>query len=98
MIKNGIFYESVGMKSGMLLHIICCDADEITIANNMADNNSDDYVHGKPSEGMCCACTYEDITEEDQNYGKCVIAIAFVCRSISHTFTYCFLNVLWYYS
>jgi len=41
----------------------------------MADNSSDDYVHGKPSEGMCCACTYEDITEEDQNYGKCIILI-----------------------
>lgn len=43
----------------------------------MADNSSDEYVHGKPSEGMCCACTYEDITEEDQNYGKCII---FICN------------------
>lgn len=26
-------------------------------------------THGKPSEGMCCLCTMEDITEEDGNYG-----------------------------
>jgi len=25
-------------------------------------------THGKPSEGMCCLCTMEDITEEDGNY------------------------------
>lgn len=24
--------------------------------------------HGKPTEGMCCLCTMEDITEEDKNY------------------------------
>mmetsp|Transcript_2654 Transcript_2654/g.4295 ORF Transcript_2654/g.4295 Transcript_2654/m.4295 type:complete len:161 (+) Transcript_2654:73-555(+) len=24
--------------------------------------------HGKPTEGMMCLCTMEDITEEDQNY------------------------------
>ena len=64
----------------------------------MADNSSDDYVHGKPSEGMCCLCTMEDIDDESQNYGKCVIAIAYIriqlFRSISHTYTYCFLNVL----
>jgi hypothetical protein len=26
--------------------------------------------HGKPTDGMCCLCTMEDITEEDGNYGK----------------------------
>lgn len=26
--------------------------------------------HDKPTEGMCCLCTMEDITEEDQNYGE----------------------------
>jgi len=30
--------------------------------------SSTDYQHGKPTEGMCCLCTMEDITEEDQNY------------------------------
>jgi hypothetical protein len=29
-------------------------------------------THGKPTEGMCCFCTMEDITEEDGNYGACV--------------------------
>jgi hypothetical protein len=29
----------------------------------------DEYEHGKPTDGMCCLCTMEDITEEDQNYG-----------------------------
>jgi len=24
--------------------------------------------HGKPSDGMCCLCTYEDISEEAGNY------------------------------
>ena len=24
--------------------------------------------HGKPTDGMCCLCTMEDITEEDGNY------------------------------
>jgi len=24
--------------------------------------------HGKPTDGMCCLCTVEDITEEDGNY------------------------------
>lgn len=24
--------------------------------------------HGTPTEGMCCLCTMEDITEEDKNY------------------------------
>ena len=55
----------------------------------MADNSSDDYVHGKPSEGMCCLCTMEDIDDESQNYGKCVICKQIVISlvSISHTFT-----------
>mmetsp|Transcript_27705 Transcript_27705/g.56551 ORF Transcript_27705/g.56551 Transcript_27705/m.56551 type:complete len:161 (-) Transcript_27705:145-627(-) len=30
--------------------------------------NEGEYQHGKPTEGMCCLCTMEDITEEDQNY------------------------------
>lgn len=34
-------------------------------------SESQEYPHGKPTDGMCCLCTYEDITEEDQNYGKC---------------------------
>ncbi|VEU34438.1 unnamed protein product [Pseudo-nitzschia multistriata] len=25
-------------------------------------------IHGKPTEGMCCLCTMEDITEENGNY------------------------------
>ena len=28
-------------------------------------------AHGKPTDGMCCFCTMEDITEEDGNYGEC---------------------------
>lgn len=35
----------------------------------MAESN-EEYQHGKPTEGMCCLCTMEDITEEDQNYGE----------------------------
>ena len=35
----------------------------------MMEASSTDYEHGKPTEGMCCLCTMEDITEEDQNYG-----------------------------
>ena len=27
-----------------------------------------DHEHGSPAEGMCCLCTYEDITLEDGNY------------------------------
>lgn len=27
--------------------------------------------HGTPSDGMCCLCTMEDITDEDKNYGEC---------------------------
>ena len=34
---------------------------------DMSDNES--YEHGKPTDGMCCLCTMEDITDEDQNYG-----------------------------
>mmetsp|Transcript_16669 Transcript_16669/g.35191 ORF Transcript_16669/g.35191 Transcript_16669/m.35191 type:complete len:166 (-) Transcript_16669:24-521(-) len=26
------------------------------------------YEHGTPTDGMCCLCTMEDITDEDQNY------------------------------
>ncbi|KAL3773162.1 hypothetical protein ACHAWO_013769 [Cyclotella atomus] len=26
------------------------------------------YQHGRPTDGMCCLCTMEDITDEDQNY------------------------------
>jgi hypothetical protein len=28
------------------------------------------HQHGRPTEGMCCLCTMEDITDEDQNYGE----------------------------
>mmetsp|Transcript_9937 Transcript_9937/g.17647 ORF Transcript_9937/g.17647 Transcript_9937/m.17647 type:complete len:158 (+) Transcript_9937:76-549(+) len=28
----------------------------------------DAYEHGTPTDGMCCLCTMEDITNEDQNY------------------------------
>ena len=38
-----------------------------TITRDMSDNES--YEHGKPTDGMCCLCTMEDITDEDQNYG-----------------------------
>mmetsp|Transcript_31976 Transcript_31976/g.48324 ORF Transcript_31976/g.48324 Transcript_31976/m.48324 type:complete len:166 (-) Transcript_31976:213-710(-) len=31
-------------------------------------SNNDDYKHGKPTDGMMCLCTMEDITEEDKNY------------------------------
>jgi hypothetical protein len=34
------------------------------------EEGEDQYQHGKPYEGMCCACTMEDITEEDGNYGE----------------------------
>lgn len=37
--------------------------------SGMAESN-EEYQHGKPTEGMCCLCTMEDITEEDQNYGE----------------------------
>ncbi|KAL3798980.1 hypothetical protein HJC23_005119 [Cyclotella cryptica] len=30
--------------------------------------NNDQYEHGSPTEGMCCLCTMEDITDEDENY------------------------------
>jgi hypothetical protein len=33
-------------------------------------SSDEPYQHGKPSAGMMCLCTMEDITEEDQNYGK----------------------------
>jgi hypothetical protein len=36
----------------------------------MAESTNEEYQHGKPTEGMCCLCTMEDITEEDQNYGE----------------------------
>ena len=26
-------------------------------------------THGKPTDGMCCYASMEDITEEDGNYG-----------------------------
>ena len=26
------------------------------------------FEHGEPAEGMCCMCTYEDITLENENY------------------------------
>ena len=32
-------------------------------------------AHGKPSDGMMCLCTMEDITEEDQNYGACLCVL-----------------------
>lgn len=37
--------------------------------SGMAESN-EEYQHGKPTEGMCCLCTMEDITDEDQNYGE----------------------------
>ena len=36
----------------------------------MAESTNEEYQHGKPTEGMCCLCTMEDITEEAQNYGE----------------------------
>jgi len=48
----------------------------------MEASSSNDYQHGKPTEGMCCLCTMEDITEEDQNYGMCsTIRGDFLCIS-----------------
>jgi len=41
---------------------------------------STDYQHGKPTEGMCCLCTMEDITEEDQNYGTWCARSKFAVR------------------
>jgi len=38
--------------------------------SDMAESTNEEYQHGKPTEGMCCLCTMEDITEEDQNYGE----------------------------
>jgi hypothetical protein len=32
-------------------------------------NNTTNQQHGKPSEGMMCLVSMEDITEENQNYG-----------------------------
>ena len=37
----------------------------------MTENES--YQHGKPADGMCCLCTMEDITDEDQNYGEALV-------------------------
>lgn len=31
-------------------------------------SSDEPHQHGKPSAGMMCLCTMEDITEEDQNY------------------------------
>ena len=85
---GGVFLISVACGVGLFECFCCNDC-------NMAENNSDEYVHGKPSEGMCCLCTMEDIDDESQNYGKRIILIC-NCntvdynyrRSISHTFTY----------
>ena len=41
----------------------------ISLSTGMAESN-EEYQHGKPTEGMCCLCTMEDITEEAQNYGE----------------------------
>ena len=43
-----------------------------------------EYQHGKPAEGMCCMCTYEDITEEAQNYGKIGMLIPVFCFCFCH--------------
>ncbi|KAL9182322.1 hypothetical protein ACHAXT_012974 [Thalassiosira profunda] len=34
----------------------------------MSTPTEEEYEHGKPSDGMMCLVTMEDITEEDQNY------------------------------
>ena len=34
-------------------------------------HKEEEYEHGKPSDGMMCLCTMEDIMNEDQNYGGC---------------------------
>jgi hypothetical protein len=34
------------------------------------DPMASESEHGKPTDGMMCLCTMEDITEEDKNYGK----------------------------
>jgi hypothetical protein len=47
--------------------------EKLRISSSSSSSSSGsgmDYKHGKPTEGMCCLCTMEDITEEDQNYGK----------------------------
>uniref|UniRef100_A0A7S3L0L3 Uncharacterized protein n=1 Tax=Amphora coffeiformis TaxID=265554 RepID=A0A7S3L0L3_9STRA len=31
-------------------------------------SSEESNVHGKPYDGMCCLCTMEDITLEDENY------------------------------
>mmetsp|Transcript_32150 Transcript_32150/g.58919 ORF Transcript_32150/g.58919 Transcript_32150/m.58919 type:complete len:160 (+) Transcript_32150:210-689(+) len=31
-------------------------------------SEDDAYEHGSPTDGMCCLCTMEDITDEDENY------------------------------
>ena len=33
---------------------------------------SEPHEHGHPTEGLCCLCTMEDITDEDQNYGEII--------------------------
>ena len=38
-----------------------------------------DYTHGEPPEGHCCLCTMEDITKEDNNYGKHVNSLDEYC-------------------
>ena len=38
-----------------------------TMAEETHDAPADQ--HGEPPDGLCCLCTMEDITLEDQNYG-----------------------------
>mmetsp|Transcript_111332 Transcript_111332/g.227996 ORF Transcript_111332/g.227996 Transcript_111332/m.227996 type:complete len:87 (+) Transcript_111332:25-285(+) len=39
------------------------------IKNEISSSKTTMTTHGKPTEGMCCFCNMEDITEEDGNYG-----------------------------
>ena len=45
----------------------------LTKASKMSADSEESYEHGKPTDGMCCLCTMEDITDEDQNYGTSFI-------------------------
>jgi hypothetical protein len=45
------------------------------------------YQHGKPADDMCCLVTYEDITDEDKNYGTSNVHekhITIVAYTVTH--------------
>ena len=52
----------------------------------MSTPTEEEHEHGKPSDGMMCLVTMEDITEEDQNYGTYALQLVHVHRCNLTTF------------